>query len=461
MNTLGKCMVSAGFLIAGGISLFVLSSLKRAPASSQRDVLPPVVKTIKVRDQKEGFWLSVDGEVTPYREVTISAEVAGQIKIKDPQCFAGQYVKKGEVLLQIDPADYDLEMERLGELASQARINAEELEVEHRNTLELIKLADEELNILRGELERITSLNRRNVATDSDLDAARRNELASRNTMQTLENQKALLEKRRERMLSDIHRIEAELQKARLDRQRTEIRAPINGVVTEDLVEAGAFVDRGLALVRLEDTSKVEVNFNLQFSQLQWLWQYADKQRKSADRILGSSYKLPHLPVEVILAVEDQQFQWQGELARYNGAGVNAVTRTVPCVAIVEERAPIDVTAGGLSDVAAPPALLRGMFVTVRIKIDPQVAILGIPVNAVRPGDRLWVLRDGKLAIEPINVAISVDGEALVVASTTSVKAGDEVITSPLPLAIEGMSLRKAGSEGIVAPPVSVSRQES
>ena len=205
----------------------------------------------------------------------------------------------------------------------------------------------------------------------------------------------------------------------------------------------------------------MEVHFNLQLSQLQWLWQYADKQRKSADRILGSSYKLPHLPVEVILAVEDQQFQWQGELARYDGAGVNAVTRTVPCVAIVEERAPIDVTAGGLSDVAAPPALLRGMFVTVRIKIDPQVALLGIPVNAVRPGDRLWVLRDGKLAIEPINVAIRVDGEALVVASTTSVKAGDEVITSPLPLAIEGMSLRKAGSEGIVAPPVSVSRQES
>jgi len=119
------------------------------------------------------------------------------------------------------------------------------------------------------------------------------------------------------------------------------------------------------------------------------------------------------------------------------------------------------VTAGGLSDVAAPPALLRGMFVTVRIKIDPQVALLGIPVNAVRPGDRLWVLRDGKLAIEPINVAIRVDGEALVVATTTSVKAGDEVITSPLPLAIEGMSLRKVGSEGIVAPPVSVSRQES
>ena len=40
------------------------------------------------------------------------------------------------------------------------------------------------------------------------------------------------------------------------------------------------------------------------------------------------------------LALEDASYQWEARLARYDGAGVNAATRTVPCVAIVEERTP-------------------------------------------------------------------------------------------------------------------------
>ena len=39
------------------------------------------------------FYLDADGEVVPYREVTLSAEVAGTVQMKTPQCFAGQYVK--------------------------------------------------------------------------------------------------------------------------------------------------------------------------------------------------------------------------------------------------------------------------------------------------------------------------------------------------------------------------------
>lgn len=451
MGVVNKFAVSVGFIVVGIVGFFALSSMKQIPASGPQNALRPMVQTAKVRNRTEGFWLSADGEVTPYREVTISAEVAGQIKIKAPQCFAGQYVEKDTLLLQIDARDYELELQRLSELTSQAKNNVEELDVEHASTLELIKLAVEDLDILRGELDRITTLNRRSVATDSDLDTARHNELAARNTMQTLQNQKALLEKRRGRLVSEQKRMEAELQKAQLDRDRTEIRAPIDGVVTEDLVEAGAFVDRGAALVKLEDTSKVEVHFNLQFSQLQWLWQYAAKRQKTDGPLARSSYALPHLPVEVVLAVGDQQFQWRGELARYDGAGVNAVTRTVPCVAIVEERVPLEISGKEVGNAVAPPVLLRGMFVTVRMKIKPQMPLLGVSASAVRPGDELWVLRDGKLAIETVAVVTTVDGEALLIASGAPVKAGDEIITSPLPLAIDGMSLRKA--DGAPSPP--------
>ncbi|MDG2207110.1 MAG: HlyD family efflux transporter periplasmic adaptor subunit [Pirellulales bacterium] len=458
MSLLFKYAISVGLLAVGAVSFLLLSQWKDSPEKVPRDPQVPAVTTTPVRERSEGFDLEADGEVFPYREVTISSEVAGTVKVKTPQCFAGQYVKQGTVLLQIETDDYDLEVRRIDELAKQATINGEELDLERTNTLKLIELADEDLQLQRKELERITALNRRNVATESDLDTARRNELASRNNMQTLQNQKSLLAKRRVRAISEQKQINAELRKAKLDQMRTEIRAPIDGVVTEDLVEAGAFVERGAAVARIEDTSRVEVHFNLQYNQLQWLWQYTDSDESKDAKIPGSNYDLPNLPIDITLALEDGVYQWQGFLARYDGAGVNAATRTVPCVAIVKDRSPTSIGKNGLGDVAAPPALLRGMFVTLQIKIDPKRPLLAVPTSAIRPGDRVWLLQDSKLNTEEVDVVMIVDQQALILADQAAIREGDQVITSPLPLPVIGMPLRKVGQTATSSPQSSPSR---
>ena len=446
MTPFSKYVISIGMLATGAILFTVLSQMKTAPASLQREIQPPSVTTTSVKVRQGGFYLDADGEVVPYREVTLSAEVAGTVQMKAPQCFAGQYVKQGELLLQIETDDYDLEVKRLTELANQAEISVEEFRLERENTLKLIALAEEDLQLQRKELERIMLLNRRNVATESDLDTARRNELASRNTMQTLQNEKLMLNKKQVRVASERQQIAAELKKATLDLNRTEIRATIDGIITEDLVEEGAFVERGTALVRIEDTAKVEVHFDLQYGQLQWLWQYADTKHPESQNLSASSYELPRLPVIATLSLDDASYQWEGRLARYDGAKVNAATRTVPCVAVVEERTPKRISPRGLGEVAAPPALLRGMFVAVQIKIDPRNQLLAVPASAVRPGDRLWIFRDGKLATENVDVVMIVDGQALILAEQAPISEGDEIITSPLPMAIVGMPLRKTDS---------------
>ena len=447
MTPFSKYVISIGMLATGAILFTVLSQMKTAPASLQREIQPPSVTTTSVKVRQGGFYLDADGEVVPYREVTLSAEVAGTVQMKAPQCFAGQYVKQGELLLQIETDDYDLEVKRLTELANQAEISVEEFRLERENTLKLIALAEEDLQLQRKELERIMLLNRRNVATESDLDTARRNELASRNTMQTLQNEKLMLNKKQVRVASERQQIAAELKKATLDLNRTEIRATIDGIITEDLVEEGAFVERGAAVVRIEDTAKVEVHFDLQYGQLQWLWQYTDTKSPESQNLSASSYELPRLPVIATLSLDDASYQWEGRLARYDGAKVNAATRTVPCVAVVEERTPKRISPRGLGEVAAPPALLRGMFVAIQIKIDPRNQLLSVPASAVRPGDRLWIFRDGKLATESVDVVMIVDGKALILAEQAPITEGDEIITSPLPMAIVGMPLRKTDSK--------------
>ena len=102
MTPFSKYAISIGMLATGTILFAVLSQMKTAPASLQRKVQPPAVTTTPVKVSEGGFYLDADGEVVPYREVTLSAEVAGTVQMKAPQCFAGQYVKQGELLLQIE-----------------------------------------------------------------------------------------------------------------------------------------------------------------------------------------------------------------------------------------------------------------------------------------------------------------------------------------------------------------------
>ena len=389
-----KYAVPIGLLIVGAVGCWLLTLLKSSPPSKDPKSQPPVVQTMQIADRTEGIQLSVDGVVAPYAEVTLSAEVAGQVTTKLPECFAGHFVERDTLLMQIDKADYELEERRVQTMVEQADISLAEADVEIENTKALIELVQRELGLQGNDLRRAEELLKRAIVTDSDLDAAKRNELVAQTALQTLQNKQALLEKRRESLVSERKRMGADLDKARLDVTRTTIRAPITGVITQDMVEAGAFVQRGTILAQLEDTSKVEVHFDLQMDQLQWIWQHDASRGDQVDQRKLGSYELPNLPVTVSLAVDNQGFHWQGRLARYNGAGVNSKTRTVPCVVLVDEPARLLVSDDEPLDLSAPPVLLRGMFVSIKMKIQPRIPLLSIPDAAVRPGNKIWLLRD-------------------------------------------------------------------
>ena len=63
-------------------------------------------------------------------------------------------------------------------------------------------------------------------------------------------------------------------------------------------------------------------------------------------------------------------------------------------------------------------------LLTIQIKIDPRSPLLSVPASAVRPGDRVWVLRDGKLATEQVDVVMIVDGQALILAGHAPIRVG-------------------------------------
>ena len=100
-------------ILAVGIGGFLLLSRLSTKKETQepRDKTP-IVETVSVKVHNGGLTIEANGVVVPYREITLSAQVAGNITLKADQCRAGKYVAKGKVLLQIDPQDYELDVRK-------------------------------------------------------------------------------------------------------------------------------------------------------------------------------------------------------------------------------------------------------------------------------------------------------------------------------------------------------------
>ena len=444
------------FLVVGVVGLAVFSSMRAEPLSVDRTELAPLVETAAVQPHDGGFCISVDGEVIPYREVNYASQVRGRILKKAERARAGNFVRQGELLYEIDPSDYELELRRLQETVKQASSAIEEADVEKANVAQLITLADQQLELQRAETARFDNLRQRNAASSSQYEAAKRAELQSQNSLQTLRNQLALVEARRIRLVQEKQAASTSLQQAQLNLSRTQVRSPLDGVVIQDSAEQDDYVQIGTPLVMLEDTSSVEVRFSLRLDQLRWLWSSQDLSLEDVALSTQQRYQLPPLPVRIRVAIDGFTFTWPARLDRYDGAGINAATRTAPIIAIVESpqdvQLPDAIRGADPLQLPAPPTLLRGTFVTVDIPVGASMSLLSIPTGALRPGQRVWAFDSGRLAVHEVRLAHAGRDHVLLLAQEGGLAAGDPVITSPLPLTVDGMALRHVDDTGRTAP---------
>ena len=148
-------------------------------------------------------------------------------------------------------------------------------------------------------------------------------------------------------------------------------------------------MQKGAKLVTIEDTSAVEVRCQLRMEELYWLWRQQDS-APGADAASGMQrdYQIPKTPATIIYQVGRERFAWQGVLSRFDGIGLDEKTRTMPCRVLVSN--PRDVTClDPRSDSAGPPALVRGMYVTVKLHAQPRSTLWSVPELALRPGSNL------------------------------------------------------------------------
>jgi membrane fusion protein (multidrug efflux system) len=247
-------------------------SLERAPAKSLKRFLRPLLMFIVPLLLLIGggvYWLTSGGSVSTDDAqvkqdiVSVSPQVTGQVV--QALVRNGAHVKRGDLLFRIDPQPFRVALEQAeGQLAA-AKLQTSQLRTQAAGTGADIVGEQANLAIKRNALGRQQALLKRGFTTRADYDDAL-------NEVRTAEKDLADAHARAANANAaiapgeqpSIAQTQAAVDKAKLDLSRTEIHAPMDGVIENaDNLQVGQMAVTGVGMVSLvhSQTAWVEANF--------------------------------------------------------------------------------------------------------------------------------------------------------------------------------------------------------
>lgn len=378
MNKVTKIITPILVIIGAIVLVQVMVASKPEPEkkeNSQRSVslyVAPVEKTSRSID------VETQGEVKAKNQIPLTARVSGHVIEISPDFEEGAAIDSDTLLLKIDDTDYKTAVVR-----SQARVAEAQVALERELANEKIK--KDTWNQKKGDTKPTAfALNKPQVLeAEAKLAAAK-----------------------------------ADLEEAKLNVQRTEIRVPFNGRVMSRNVGLGQYVSAGTVLGQVFSVEVAQVRLPLTDLQL------------SALRLpLGFEAGDNNAP-EVIFTtnIGRNKHQWRGRIVRTNAA-VDQNTRL--SYAIAEVADPY----GQAADNGAPFAV--GMFVNARIKGFQETDAWVLPRDALRQEDTVYVVgEDNKLAIRQVEVYATTSGEVFI---SSGLQTGEQVVTSAVNNVYDGM----------------------
>ena len=285
---------------------------------------PPLVRALTVQPSDFEFEATARGVVMPRSETDLIAEVSGRVVELSQSLVTGGFFKEDDVLLRIDPLDYEIALEQASAQ---------------------VQRAVSELATARKNFERQRNLSKRQSTSESLEDDAR-------NRLQIAE--------------AALREAKARLASAERELERTVVRAPYDGRVRTEQVDLGQFLNRGSRLARLYAIDAAEVRLPIKDDELVFL---------NISLRDGSAWeKRPSVSLSAEFA--GAVHRWTGEIVRTEGE-LDPKTRMIQLVASVAEPYRVDTT-----------PLPVGLFVDAVITGGVQPNIVRLPrVAMVSPSE--------------------------------------------------------------------------
>ena len=393
------------FIVAAAGFGAVTMIMNRPPVETLTPVVePPGVRVHEVTLGDAPLAVASQGTVQPRTESQLVPEIAGRVTWVAPSFAQGGFFEAGDVLVKIDPFDYEQMLVSARSQLAQARLRLAQEEAE-------AEVALREWNTLgRGDPREL-------ALRKPQLDDAR----------------------------ASVAAAEASVERATRDLERADIVAPYAGRVRQKNVDIGQYVRVGDEIATVYAVDMAEIRLPLPDGELAYLdlpLSYRGVEQQTQ----------PHVTLRATFAGE--QHTWDGRIVRTESE-IDSVSRMVHAIAEV-------------ADPYAPgpnpnrPPLAVGMYVEAEIggRTARDVAVL--PREALRGRNEVLVVTpEDRLTFRTVDV-LRTSTESVIVRA--GLQAGELVAISPLDTQTEGMRVqladadpglleRRANAAGNTAPP--------
>jgi RND family efflux transporter MFP subunit len=396
-------------LALGAVLLLLAPGMKAEPPKAADVGGKKVVRVIKVTPRDIQPMAVGYGLTQPAMEWLAQAEVEGRVTWISEQFKAGDIVKQDQLLLKLDPSSYQLSITKLN-----AELNVAKLK--DQTLAESLSIAEKNYALQKEEFERSAKLLKAGHLSQTEKDRAMRDLLNSQQQVQSLKNEQAINQ-------AEQKVLQTELAMAQRDLAHSEIRAPFDLRITAKHVDFASYVSKGEALLEGDGIASTEVLAQFPLGKMRPL------RRNSGEQPLAGQLH-SDLTATVELEAADRIIRWPARVDRAGGA-IDAQTQSQTIVVQVDQ--PYQQASPGNK-----PPLIRDTFVKVILKAPALTQQILLPLNALH-GDKVYLLKDGKLAIQPVKVDF-IQNQLAVIQS--GLQAGDTVVVSQLQPAVEGMTLK-------------------
>jgi membrane fusion protein (multidrug efflux system) len=218
-------------------------------------------------------WAETENAYVKANVIAVSAEVSGRVAelaVRDQQ-----RVERGALLFAIDPAPYQLAVQRAEAQLGVTRTEIETLRAEYRTALRETEEAGARITFLSRQLERQRMLKEKGMTREELYDDAR-------NNLDSAERRIASLKESSSRALAALdgkpaaspeqhpryRQALAALDAAKLDLARTRVTAPVAGMVSNLRLRPGMHVERGTPTFSLVEEGPLWIEANYKETQL-------------------------------------------------------------------------------------------------------------------------------------------------------------------------------------------------
>ncbi|MDM7860914.1 efflux RND transporter periplasmic adaptor subunit [Alteromonas sp. ASW11-36] len=249
-------------LVVAAVGFVVLGSMRQAPEKKPVEQPVLLVEAEAFTATDVVFTVATQGNVVPKNQTVLTPQVSGRIVAISPVFVEGGFFEQGDVLLELESADFETD----------------------------VKLAEAELA-------------RSQAALEEEIARGRVAEQEWRSVNNTVPPELGLRKPQLSREQANVKAAQAQLERAKRNLARTKITAPYAGMVVARNADIGQFVSAQTNLGEIYSTDVAEVRLPLTDSDLAFV------------NLDGGRT----LPVELSAVVAGKPSAWQGEVVRSEG----------------------------------------------------------------------------------------------------------------------------------------------